>query len=199
MTRRRRDSARMSPLEGGRFRHHLSSSTSALLSCRCKVVKPSLLRSLSETQLHIPWHSFRTLEGLLFLGVVNLLLAAVSAQDCPPGSPACGLYCCATGQICSAGHCAAAPPPPPSCSPPQLLCNGALPCVNSYTDVSASFSYPLFLCILLKTKQLIVPQIGNKENNCGGCGKKCGAGETCQGGTCACSGPLGTSVSSRSR
>ncbi len=65
---------------------------------------------------------------------------------------------CATGTICSGGHCGC-PPNGLACGMGQTCC-GSLGCVSLDSDI----------------------------RNCGACGNLCGAGATCSGGKCVCGG-----------
>ena len=93
------------------------------------------------------------------------------ADDCPGGQfcagvcrqtmfdnancGGCGQQCCA-GNVCTAGMCTpACAPGMTACPGPMSSCRGGV-CVNLVADV----------------------------NNCGGCGVRCAAGETCASGSC---------------
>ncbi len=87
-----------------------------------------------------------------------------NAQHCG----GCGIACqmnetCSSG-ACQCGSVSGSPGTGRACAVGQTCCPGSGNCVDTTNDV----------------------------NNCGGCGIRCGAGETCAGGRCVCNGMMGS-------
>ncbi len=75
---------------------------------------------------------------------------------CSAGQTACGVYCCGPFETCSTGTCKSSTASTDECPPGQTKCMGS--CVSSFF---------------------------NDDNNCGSCGRSCGIGESCRGGSCS--------------